>query len=217
MLSRLILLIVAVLTIVVQCRPLFSSPPTQAPSKGVDHEAAKSPAQPHPTDTRSILLGWMPILKSKVEEREKQGIAFDKYALESYIFAAPSADLLKHESEVYELCKVKITHTGLETARQRHELMFTPNPQYTNDPEGLLETMGLLVGEGRSKYKFDNMMMFTKSHGKFLFQSRKQRLLTLQENKTLEFSDCTSEVTAEVAKWEELQIPYWPEGERVSA
>ncbi|KAJ3983530.1 hypothetical protein F5890DRAFT_188191 [Lentinula detonsa] len=99
MLSRLILLIVAASTIVVQCRPLFPSPPTRTPSK----EAANSSAQPHPTDTRSILLGWMPILKSKIEERENQGITFDKYALDSYIFAAPSADLLKHESEYVPL------------------------------------------------------------------------------------------------------------------
>ncbi|KAJ3740230.1 hypothetical protein DFH05DRAFT_462440 [Lentinula detonsa] len=213
MLSRLILLIVAASIIVVQCRPLFPSPPTRTPSK----EAANSSAQPHPTDTRSILLGWMPILKSKVEERENQGIPFDKYALDSFIFAAPSADLLEYESQVYELCKVKITHKGLNTARRRHELIFTPNPQYTNDVKSLLRTMGLLVGENHLKYKFGNMIVFTKSDGKFLSQARKQRLLTLQEKKTLEFSDCTSEVTAEVAKWEELQIPYWPEGERVSA
>ncbi|KAJ3781499.1 hypothetical protein GGU10DRAFT_366597 [Lentinula aff. detonsa] len=100
MLSRLILLIVAASTIVVQCRPLFPSPPTRTRSK----EAANSSAQPHPTDTRpSILLGWMPILKSKVEERENQGIPFDKYALDSFIFAAPSADLLEYESQYVPL------------------------------------------------------------------------------------------------------------------
>ncbi|KAJ3992347.1 hypothetical protein F5050DRAFT_945455 [Lentinula boryana] len=108
MLSRLILLIVAASTIVVQCRPLVLSSPTQAFSTGVDHKAAKSPAQPHPTDTRFTLLGWMPILKSKVEEREKTGTAFDKYALQPSIYAAPSADLLKYESEVYELVSANI-------------------------------------------------------------------------------------------------------------